>query len=108
MLGAHALVHLPTLVRSDLAVVVGVGHVEVTQRRGQSLLQGHTTILIRIGHLEHVARKATHAVLPASHMTIATAVTVAVMRSDALLTLSLSGIPFRAAHRPVAIGIEPF
>src|SRR5512141_2806523 len=40
-------------------------------------------------------------------MPIATAAAVTIARSDALLALCLTGIPFRAADGAISIGIEP-
>ena len=42
--------HLPALVRGDLAVVIEVHAVEMLERRRLGLRQAHAAVLVRVGH----------------------------------------------------------
>jgi hypothetical protein len=95
-----------SLFRRDLSVAIRIGRIEVPERGGLSFLQRHSTVLIGVCHLEHVAAEIVHAatVEPAA---VAPPVPVAIARGDALLALRCLGIPLSAADRTVAVAVDP-
>jgi hypothetical protein len=133
-MAAHVLAHLAPFLARHLTVLIGVRHVEVTKRSRLSLLQCHPTILVGVGHREHVPAE-TAAIRAAALQALAAlrrALTAQLLtrlklrRADCAVAVSVepfehplathgrslgtgcaSGIDFRTGQLPVAVGVEP-
>ena len=106
VLRPHPLAELLSLVRRDLSVAIHIGSIEVPERGGLSFLQRHSTVLIGVCHLEHMAAEIVHAAA-VELAAVASAVAVAIARCEALLALRCLGIPLRTADRTVAVAVDP-
>ena len=100
VLRPHSLADLPSLVRRDLPVAIGVGHVEMPEGRRLCFLEGDAAVLVGIRHFEHMAAEIVHA--DAAELASLAATSV-----NALLALGCVSIPFRTTDCSVTVAIHP-